>query len=365
VSGFGGLAHAIPSSTVQLMRGIGRFLSNMVAVVAIDLCAQPVAADEPAPTVITAPHWLERPSAIDVAAAYPDRAQRAQISGKAIVACRVGGDGRLYQCRVFAEAPLGEQFGAAALSLTPKFRMTPPAQPRPGVAPTIFIPIHMLIVKLGPHTNQEDPKPLVLASPRWASAPSFDDMAQAFPRAAGSGAADIDLRCNVGPDGAAGPCEVLKERPAHEGFAEAALSLAPRFRVDMGGRPPRPDDDFVADITIHFADPKSEDFLSHGIGQPAWITAPSEDEAEALFPAEAAARGLKAGRGVAACTVAADGSLRDCVPRPGDPDGLGFSEAAVKIASMMRMNPWTQAGGPVAGAHVELPIRFDLSSAKP
>lgn len=49
----------------------------------------------------------------------------------------------------------------------------------------------------------------------------------------------------------------------------------------------------------------------------------------------------------------------------GEPDGLGFSDAAVKIASGMRMNPWTEAGGPVNGARVQLPIRFDLPAVKP
>ena len=81
-------------------------------------------------------------------------------------------------------------------------------------------------------------------------------------------------------------------------------------------------------------------------------------------PPEAVAKGLKTGRGVARCVVAPDGALTGCTPAPGDPDGVGFSEAAVKLAASMRMNPWTADGGPVDGAVIRLPIRFNLAAKK-
>lgn len=348
------------------MWGLSRFASVLSGVVAISLFAcRASAASNADPEGITEPHWLERPSSYDVAAAYPDRAQRERISGRAIMACAVGSDGRLYECRVFAEAPVGEGFGAATLSLAPKFRMAPPPRSQPGVAPTIFVPVRMVIIGPGMSRDADpSPKSLVLENLRWARAPSFDEMAAAYPKATGAAAGDVDMRCHVAPDGASGPCKVLNAQPAHMGFAEAALALAPEFRLDMGGRQPGPADDFSAELHIHFVDPASEAFRNRDIGRPVWIKAPGEDEAAALFPATAAARGLKTGRGVAACDIATDGRLQNCMPRPGEPDGLGFSEAAVKVASMMRMNPWTTAGGPVAGAHVELPIRFDISDSK-
>jgi protein TonB len=89
------------------------------------------------------------------------------------------------------------------------------------------------------------------------------------------------------------------------------------------------------------------------------------EEVEALFPAAATAKGIKVGHGVAACVVAADGRLQDCTPDPADPEGFGFSQAAVTLASHARMNPWTTTGGPVNGARIRIPIRFQASEGSP
>ena len=72
------------------------------------------------------PDWLEKPSGDDMAAFYPPRAARRDISGKVTMVCQVKGDGRLSECRIASETPAGEQFGQAALRLAPKFRMIPP-----------------------------------------------------------------------------------------------------------------------------------------------------------------------------------------------------------------------------------------------
>jgi hypothetical protein len=82
-----------------------------------------------------------------------------------------------------------------------------------------------------------------------------------------------------------------------------------------------------------------------------------------VFPPEAAAGGLTTGRGVARCTVAADGSMASCAPEPGEPDGVGFSEAAATLASKMRMNLWSADGAPVGGGVIHIPIRLNLKSA--
>jgi hypothetical protein len=84
------------------------------------------------------------------------------------------------------------------------------------------------------------------------------------------------------------------------------------------------------------------------------------DEALAVYPPEAAAKGVASGRGVARCLVAPGGTLTDCAPQAGDPDGLGFSEAAVKLAATMRMNPWTADAAPVDGAMVDVAVRLNL-----
>ena len=63
--------------------------------------------------------------------------------------------------------------------------------------------------------------------------------------------------------------------------------------------------------------------------------------------------------GQARCTVAPDGSLTGYAPASASPERMGFPEAAVAVAQVMRMNPWTDDGGPVGGAMITLPIRFE------
>ena len=41
-------------------------------------------------------------------------------------------------------------------------------------------------------------------------------------------------------------------------------------------------------------------------------------------------------------------------------DGADFSEVAVRLASTMRMNPWTVDGQPVDGAVVRLGVQLKL-----
>jgi hypothetical protein len=96
------------------------------------------------------------------------------------------------------------------------------------------------------------------------------------------------------------------------------------------------------------------------VTSPSWVAGFDPDEAMALYPPEAAAKGVTSGRGVARCVVAPEGTLSDCTPQLGDPDGLGFSEAAVKLAATMRMNPWTADASPVDGAVVDVAVRLNL-----
>lgn len=86
------------------------------------------------------PDWLEIPSGDDMAAFYPARAARREISGKVTMVCKVKADGRLSDCRIAAETPKGEAFGQAALRLAPKFRMIPPDDLRSN-AGEVTIPI--------------------------------------------------------------------------------------------------------------------------------------------------------------------------------------------------------------------------------
>ena len=80
---------------------------------------------ERAASVINNPSWASRPSAAQMARAYPDRAARNGVSGAASLSCAVRVDGGLTACRVADETPVGMGFGRAALGLTRAFRMNP------------------------------------------------------------------------------------------------------------------------------------------------------------------------------------------------------------------------------------------------
>jgi TonB family protein len=95
------------------------------------------------------PDWLRKPSSEDMAWAYPQRAQREEIGGKAVLHCLVAPDGGLTHCQVASEAPADYGFGAAALALAPQFQMTRP--PSDAKNPSeVTIPISFLTPSSGP-----------------------------------------------------------------------------------------------------------------------------------------------------------------------------------------------------------------------
>jgi hypothetical protein len=72
--------------------------------------------------------WIGTPSAGELSAAMPDAARKLGVHGRALLECKVAGagllaaGGRLQECAVIEESPSEFGFGAAALSLAPRFR---------------------------------------------------------------------------------------------------------------------------------------------------------------------------------------------------------------------------------------------------
>lgn len=77
------------------------------------------------PHHIVGPNWTSRPTASQMSRFYPERAQRLGHSGSASISCTVDATGRLHNCAVSRETPVGEGFGDAALRLSAYFRMSP------------------------------------------------------------------------------------------------------------------------------------------------------------------------------------------------------------------------------------------------
>ena len=82
-------------------------------------------AEPPRPSVINDPTWAARPSAAQMARAYPARAADRGLAGAVGLSCAVRADGVLTACRVASETPAGAGFGRAAMGLARDFRMNP------------------------------------------------------------------------------------------------------------------------------------------------------------------------------------------------------------------------------------------------
>ena len=94
------------------------------------------------PRLIGKPDWLRQPTAAEVARAYPDRALRLNLSGRAVLACSVTAAGKLTGCVVAQEDPASAGFGKAALRLASAFQMKPQTEDgRPVDGGRVSIPV--------------------------------------------------------------------------------------------------------------------------------------------------------------------------------------------------------------------------------
>jgi TonB family protein len=306
--------------------------------------------------VVSEAKWSLKPSGREFAAIYPDRALDRSVSGRATVQCVVRLKGNAEDCVLLSEMPYGMGFGDAALKLI---------RSRPGFTPRMVNGkpvdrggITLPIVFVAPTHSAR----YVIYDPIWAKAPSFDDMAAAWPASAGaipSGSAV--LRCSMRASGQMRDCRIAADSSPDRAFGRAAQGLADRFTIRAN-----PDEAVKfanSDVAIAFTflNPASVEGRGRTISDPKWITSVKAEKVLEVFPPQAAELGVKAGRGVADCLVAADGKLTDCQVAREKPADLGFGASAVAIARLMQVNPWTNRGRPAAGARIKLPVDFNLA----
>mgnify|MGYP001809727055 CR=1 FL=1 len=108
-------------------------------------------------------------------------------------------------------------------ALAPLAAIAPPAPPPPP--PVSAIP--------APPAPPAPPKPIVSGAD-WKARPTAADIAAVYPakaRAAGL-SGRVVLLCDTDPEGWLSNCRTRGETPAGMGFSEAALQLAPKFRVN-------------------------------------------------------------------------------------------------------------------------------------
>ena len=190
---------------------------------------------------LTSPLWSRVPGANAADQFYPNRADREQVPGHAVVRCRVGRDGYLSLCETVQETPPGYGFGAAAMMLSRYYRLKTDPPKGSEIAgkfvrfETEFIPKHMALLE----PTAGETKPMLAHWGRYDAAfTGSADYPEKALHAVVSG--QVAIRCQVGANGEMVGCQVAKEDPAGWGFGLHALSAVRRMtlsRAALDGSP--------------------------------------------------------------------------------------------------------------------------------
>jgi len=197
--------------------------------------------------------------------------------------------------------------------------------------------------------------------PDWLRKPSPNDLIALWPRdalARGINGRAV-IHCKVSEQGALFDCTVVEESPAGAGFGQAGLALTPQFLMRPGIKDGKPVPGGEVTIPLNFTG------LTRGQGLPGrtsltisyWYDAPTYAEVAATYPARA--RTQKAGGHVTLnCSLKKDARLGDCDIAMEEPRGLGFGEAARKLASRFKGPLTLQDGKSTKGLDTQVPITF-------
>jgi len=179
--------------------------------------------------------WAQRPDSTEVEKLRPSGFRDA---AQVVLRCRLNetgmpADGRLHACGIQSEAPLGHGLGAAALSVTDRFRMDSKSYAGMPDDAQVAVPIRWrsLAAPLpsrpaafsGSVTGLD-----VITRPNFLATPTADQLRAAKP--AGK-AGRVVVECTVATDASVKDCRLLEESPLGQGLGEAALKLTTLYRV--------------------------------------------------------------------------------------------------------------------------------------
>lgn len=285
------------------------------------------------------------PKPAEMRSAFP---AGATVTGRARIECTVAAKGALLNCAVLREIPAGQGFGAAAMSLSNRYRAR--IKDEAG-ASTIGAKVSYWAELLAPGD----------ANPNWVRKPTGQDLAGVFPVAAVKAGKDgaATIHCRVTVDGFLDRCVVISETPEGLGFGPAALALAPQFRMSpmiRGGKPQ------TGEVTV----PINWKGLS-GAGlrtvskerlliDPPWKQAPTSAQVDAAWPKGAA--GLDAGQAAIRCRLKTGGALRGCEVISELPAGKGFGKAALVLADQFLVSLDPNDNKLAGMIQVDVPVRF-------
>ncbi len=300
--------------------------------------------------------WQQRPTQSELMAVYPSKGRG--IDGRAVVSCLVTVQGALADCEAVSENPVGLGFGNAAIALTPQFTMKPVTWRGAPARTTVRIPINWK--GFAGLVGQPGSRRVVPANLPWTEAPSFADVAAAYPKKARAEkrAGHVALSCDMSPEGRLVGCIVGAADPSGLGFEGAAKDLAKKFRFAVATDADRK---ATRDITVHVPvtfDPAALDQAV--IGKPSWAGLPKAEQMQTAF----AGLGVTGtARVMLECTVEQGGGVSGCRVATEDPAGKGIGAAALALAPAFRLTTWTAEGLPTVGGTVRIPIRYEGGAA--
>ncbi|HYF22909.1 MAG TPA: energy transducer TonB [Caulobacteraceae bacterium] len=98
------------------------------------------------PPVIRNPTWISKPTADQLARAYPAAAAADEVEGKVVMTCSVAANGSISACVVNSETPKNRGFGSAAIKLSRHFRLNPKTVDGRAVeGGTVVVPIRFTL----------------------------------------------------------------------------------------------------------------------------------------------------------------------------------------------------------------------------
>lgn len=167
--------------------------------------------------------WTAAPTSADMAAAYPEKAKAEGVGGGVELICTAARSGAMTDCDVLAESPRGYGFGTAAQRLAERHLRAA------GVAKDqeVRVPISF-------SADLAKGSSATVKTPKWAALPTAAEMQALVPKQTdGPNEVRVTLVCDVETGGALTRCVIDREEPAGEGFGEAVLKLASRFKVGL------------------------------------------------------------------------------------------------------------------------------------
>lgn len=180
--------------------------------------------------VISGVRWSQAPSVSDVLAAYPEKARRDKVGGRATLDCVLTKTGAINHCHILQEEPSLHGFGGAALRLSKTF-----VGPTADGAGAPLVGVHVQVPFVFAAEMLESAAP-VIGKPQWTALPRGADLVGVYPpEAAKAGIlkARVVLTCAVAPGGALADCAVASEEPGGYGLGKATVGLAGTFRLSV------------------------------------------------------------------------------------------------------------------------------------